>query len=95
MKGFSVEVQRNILECQNGRCKAEGCYEPISDFHHKLPQTKVNIRLFPLFIHSPFNCAGLCRNEHTNNSHLYKVTIQEAEVYELWLREFKEKGAGG
>ena len=89
MKGFSIKVQEAVYESQNGMCKTEGCYEEISDFHNKLHQSKVNIKLFPLFIHSPFNCVGLCCHHHTNDSQLFRITIKEAEVYENWLRELK------
>jgi len=89
MKGFPDEVKRDIFECQNGICRVLNCYEPIVDFHHKLSQSKVNKRLYPLFINSPFNCVGLCRDCHTNRSHLFRVTEKEAEIYERFLNQNK------
>lgn len=89
MTTFSNETKRAVFEAQNGISK-EGL-EPITDFHHKLPNTKANRRRFPLFIHSPFNCVGLSRGTHTNKSHLYRVTIKEAEMYEKFLEEMEKR----
>ena len=89
MKSFSIEVQRNIFECQNGVCKVANCYEPIVDFHHKISNTKANKKLYPLFINSPMNCKGLCRECHTERSHLFRITDNEAKVYESWLNRRK------
>ena len=88
-KTFSDDVKRDVGEAQNGFCLDIGCLEPIHSFHHKLPNNEANRKLFPLFIHSPFNCAGLCLNDHTNNSAKFTVTIQEAEIYEKFLRKLK------
>ena len=84
---FTPEVKQAVYDSQNGFCL--GCLEPIHSYHHKLKNTKENRRLFPLFIHSPFNCAGLCYGCHTNKDHKYKVTIQEAEMYERFLEKLK------
>lgn len=90
-KGFSIEVQRNILEAQNGYCAVKNCYEVIEDFHHCLPNTKANRKLYPLFIDSPFNCKGLCRPCHINRSHLFRISDKEARMYEDFLRRLKGK----
>lgn len=84
MKTFSNDTKFLVWTAQNGYCK--GCLEKIHSYHHKLPNNEANRKKFPLFIHSPMNCVGLCSDCHTNKDHLYKVTIQEAEVYEEFLR---------
>ena len=84
---FSDEVKQAVYTAQNGMCL--GCLEPIHSYHHKLSNTEPNRKLYPHFIHSPMNCAGLCMNCHTNKDHLYKVTYQEAGIYERWLEEKK------
>ena len=88
-KGFSEETRQAVYGAQNGRCKI--CVEPIVDFHHKLPNTKINRKLFPLFINSVFNCAGLSRDCHTNKSYLFKVTEKEAQMYENWLKKLANR----
>lgn len=87
MRGFPDQVKRDIFECQHGICKVLNCYDPIVDFHHCLPNTKVNRKLFPLFLNSPMNGKGLCRRDHEQNSHLFRITEKEAVVYEAYLNK--------
>ena len=89
-QGFSDIVKQQIYEAQNGYCAREGCLRPIHSIHHKLHNTKYNRQRFPLFISSPLNGVGLCYEDHTNKSHLFKVTEKEARVYEEFLRSLKE-----
>ena len=84
---FSDEVKQLIYKAQNGYCK--GCNNMIHSFHHKLPNNQANRKRYPHFIHSPMNCAGLCLNCHTNKSHLFKISIGEATIYEKWLENLK------
>ncbi len=85
---FSKETKRAICEAQNDYCLC--CLEPIHSIHHKLPNNATNRKLFPLFIHSPMNGAGLAMNCHTLKSHLYRITIEEAAIYETFLRNLTE-----
>ena len=85
-KGFSQEVQLMIAEAQRGYCKTKGCHKRIHSIHHQLHDTSYNRKKFPLFINSPMNGIGLCEKCHTNKSHLYDITDEEAEIYELWLQ---------
>ena len=91
MKGFSIKVQRDIMEAQNNYCRVLNCPEPIHSIHHKLRNTATNRKLYPNFIGSPMNGVGLCFSCHTNNSHLFRITDGEAKIYEDYLRELKEK----
>jgi len=90
-QGFSDKVKEMICEAQNGYCAEEGCLEPIHSVHHKLHDIAYNRKRFPLFIHSPFNGVGLCYNGHKNNSHLFRITEKEAQMYENYLENLKEK----
>ena len=90
-KGFSVEIQQSIFNAQNGFCQVLNCPEPIQSIHHKLRNIGYNRIKFPKLIHSVFNAVGLCENCHTNNSHLFRITDKEAEIYEDYLRGLKEK----
>ena len=81
---FSPETKQSIAESQNNYCKL--CLNPIHSYHHKLQNTVANRKKFPLFLHSPMNGVGLCENAHKNKAHKFKITTQEAEVYENWLR---------
>lgn len=84
-KGFDPTIKRLVHEAQHGFCKL--CQNQLMDFHHRMPNTKVNNLLCPRFIPSIFNCAGLCRNCHTNRIHELKITEGEALAYEEWLEE--------
>lgn len=86
---FSQEVREAIYNSQNGY--SLGTLEKIDEFHHRVPNTKANRKRFPLFLQSPFNCSGLSRAEHTNDSHKYKISLQLAQIYEDWLGDFMSK----
>lgn len=83
MNTFSPETKERICVAQNGYCA--GCTNPIHSIHHMLNNNKDNRKSFPIFINSPMNGKGLCLQCHTDNSHKYKITEKEAEVYEKWL----------
>jgi hypothetical protein len=85
---FSLWVRSYVADAQNSRCFL--CCDPIDDFHHRLPNTVCNRAKYPLFIQSPFNCAGLCRRQHdSSDKYLIRINEAHAEIYELWLRKFK------
>ena len=84
-KTFSNEVKGAVFEAQVGYCK--GCLNSIHSFHHKLSNSVANRKSYPLFIHSPMNCVGLCLDCHINKDYKYKVTHMEAGVYERWLEK--------
>jgi len=88
VKTFSPEVKQSIMEAQNEFCKL--CLRPIHSIHHKLPNNKPNRAKFPLFLHSPMNGVGLCENAHKNKAHKFKITTQEADVYENYLQELRD-----
>ena len=87
---FSNDTKQAIAEAQNFFSK--GTLEKIHSIHHKLPRTKANVKKFPLFIDSPMNGVGLSFYEHSNNSHLYRITEKEAEVYEWFLEKLVKIG---
>ena len=90
---FSEETREAIKYAQNEVCKVPGCYEKIDDYHHCLENTKPNRKLFPLFIHSIFNCVGIHRGHHDGpEKEQFKISVKLAEVYERWLERFLEKG---
>ena len=85
-KPFPENIKRAIYEAQNGYCK--NCLNPIHSTHHKLPNNKSNRAKFKHFLNSPMNGVGLCIGCHSNHAGLFKITTQEAEVYEEWLERF-------
>ena len=87
-KGFCQEVMEEVAYAQGGYCKL--CGDAICDYHHKLHNTTPNRKLFPLFIHSVFNCVGLCRRDHEQNSWKFNLSLPEAAVYEEALRRLKD-----
>ena len=86
---FSPETRQSIYNAQNGICK--NCLDPIDKafgFHHMLINSKPNQAKFPLFLHSPMNCVGLCEKCHTNKPHLFRISEKLARVYENWLSKY-------
>jgi len=87
---FSECVRELVMEGQHGYCAAQGCTNPIQDFHHRLANTKTNRKLFPLFLQSVFNCCGLCHLHHHDKSLAqFKISYDMARAYEQYLRESK------
>lgn len=86
---FPDHVKNNIHNAQDGFCKVRGCYKDIHSIHHLLPQTKVNIKKYPLLIHSPFNGVGLCEFHHRESAHLYRIDETHAKIYEDYLRSLQ------
>ena len=82
---FSDKVKKYVLEAQNGYCHHNGCVSRVHSIHHKLPQTKHNKKMYPLFIHSPFNAVGLCDFHHREMAHVFHIDNKHAEMYEKWL----------
>ena len=84
---FPEDVKMAIFKSQHGMCANEGCFNPIVDFHHCKHNTIPNNKRYPLFLHSIFNCKGLCFKAH---EHYAKWNISDdlAEAYENWLRRF-------
>jgi len=85
---FSDLVRQDEREAHNGYCRVEGCLELIHSFHHRCPNTKGNRKKYPLFLQSPFNCAGLCIGHHEGHKTAgVDVTEREAAVYEGHLSQ--------
>ena len=84
---FSSETRRLIEQGQHGVCHL--CLNPIRDFHHKIPNTKTNRKLFPKFIQSIFNAVGLCRGCHVNRikDPAVRLSLDMARAYEEWLQD--------
>jgi hypothetical protein len=67
MKGsFSDKTKEIMLEAYNWVCATKGCFERVEHFHHILPNTDVNNKLYPLYTQSPFNCFPICSICHMN-----------------------------
>jgi len=89
MKSFSEETRRSMLLASNGFCQCNPeCVETVDEFDHIVPNTKPNNKLFPLFLHSPFNCCPINRGCHQNKGKK-SITLSEAKVYEEYLRLLK------
>ena len=86
---FTEETKRAMYAASSGYCQcSKECVEPISEFHHVFPNTKVNNKKYPLFLQSPFNCCPIFRDHHVSN----RPTISEnlVIVYEEYLRGISE-----
>lgn len=87
---FPVRQQEEMHEAFNGYCAEPGCLEKISEFHHKLPNTKFNRIKYPLFLSSPFNMYPTCRTHHVSGNRP-KVRDEEAQIYENFLERVKNE----
>ena len=64
MKTFSKEVREAMYRSSGGRCQMPLCTKQVTEFHHLLSNTKVNQKLYPMFLQSPFNCLPICNDCH-------------------------------
>jgi len=84
MNRFTRELAINIY---HGYCGcSKGCTRLGQEIHHKLPNTKTNRKLYPLFIDSIFNLCWI--NKHCHVHDKPTISSAEAECYEAWLRQF-------
>lgn len=87
MKTFSPRTREMMLRVSNGKCQCSfECVKQVTEFHHKLPNTKVNQKLFPLFLQSPFNCLPINNDCHMSKPKI-KVSESEATVFEEFLKD--------
>lgn len=86
---FPTDVREAVNRGQRGYCV--NCEKKIEDYHHKLHNTTTNRKLFPNFIHSIFNVAGLDKGCHVNHSYLYSISSDMAIVYEEYLDNYAIK----
>lgn len=82
---MNQELREMVFALTNGFC--EKCTESGTEVHHKLSRSKLNLRLYPLFIDSIFNLQILCYQHH-HNEPLDKIRPEQAVVYENWLKLF-------
>lgn len=80
------EVRELVFQAQHGYCKLCICH--CTELHHRLPNTKTNRKLFPLFIDSPFNLYGVDKNCHLSRKKEMNIPEDEAMLYESWLDNF-------
>ena len=81
------ETRELAFSLSYGYCMcSKDCMEKATDIHHKLPNTKVNKKLYPLFINSIFNLLPVYNGCHLTKP-MPKIKEHEAEIYEKWLRE--------
>lgn len=92
-QNFSEHTRKLASKLNNGYCMIPGCREKAVDFHHRFPNTIYNNKCYPLFMQSIFNLAILCRKHHDDYGSFpwLKISEQQAEIYELWLENFKEE----
>lgn len=88
---FSPRTRELALSMSHGRCQCSvDCVKPVTEFHHKCSNTKVNQRLFPIFLQSIFNCCPIARSCHMEGRGP-KITVVEAAAFEAYLYEITNK----
>lgn len=83
-KYFSEETKRLAFSMSAGYCQCRHeCTERATEFHHRLSNTKVNQKLYPLFLQSIFNCLPVHKSCHERKPKT--IRPNEAAAYEKWL----------
>lgn len=83
---FSNETRKLALISSNGYCQcSKECTARVTEFHHKCPNTKLNKKLYPIFLQSIFNCCPINHDCHMTKP-LPNITNQEADTMEQFLR---------
>ncbi len=91
MRTFSPKTRELALRMSNGYCQCSpDCVEKVTEFHHKLPNTQVNQKLYPLFLHSIFNCCPIAHGCHMNKPKP-RISAMEAAAFEEFLQTLKGK----
>jgi len=85
MNGFPDKTKEAMLEVCGWMCAIEGCFNEVEQFHHIVPNTDINNKLWPLFIQSPFNCFPICSTCHMNKPLPKKPSERLIQVYEDYL----------
>jgi len=84
------ELREMVFSLSHGYCDCcKQCPKQADQIHHLLSNTKVNKRLYPLFVNSIFNLKALNNDCHLNKP-IPKITPRQADTYEKWLEKFKE-----
>ena len=91
MSRFNDYTRELAFELSHGFCMCSvECVKKATEIHHKMPNTKVNNNLYPLFLQSIFNACPIARDCHLTKP-LPSVTEKEVRVYEKWLEGFLEE----
>jgi hypothetical protein len=89
MTTFSQRTRELALSMSHGLCQCSvDCVKPVTEFHHKCSNTKVNQILFPIFLQSIFNCCPIAHSCHMEGRGP-KIRTSEAAAFEEYLREIK------
>ena len=84
---FSVEVRELAIYMSGGYCMCSpDCRHQLTEFHHKLANTKGNCKKFPLFINSLMNCCPINHDCHMTKP-LPRIREREALAYEGYLTQ--------
>ncbi len=90
MKTFSQQTRSLAVRIGNGYCQCSvGCVKPAQELHHKLANTKVNQKLYPVFLQSIFNACPISRNCHASKP-LPRVREHEAAIFEEYLTNLRK-----
>ena len=90
MKKVTEETYLAVMEAYNWHCVHCLSKENLQ-LHHKLSKSKINQQKYPLFIHSPINLVPLCIECHNKYTHLHRITYQQAEMYENFLKNLLDR----
>ena len=87
------ETRIAVLSAYNGYCGAFECYDKATAIHHRISNSKANLRRFPLFLNSPINLIPICTKHHLDGRTLKRLTftMKQADMMEEWLQNLKSK----
>ena len=87
------DIYKAVMDMYAGQCAECGATDNF-EIHHKISNSKVNRRKYPLLIDSPLNLIPLCNNMengcHEKTKHIHKIREREADTLEAWLQDLAE-----
>lgn len=83
---IDLSTRELVFELAHGYCLCcHSCDRKAGEIHHKLPNTKANKKLFPLFIDSIFNLCPINHDCHMSKP-LPTISVHMAGIYEEWMK---------
>ena len=85
MKQINSDLKIALFDAYGWMCAIPDCPNEACDTHHIVPQTKVNKKKYPLYIHSPFNLFPICQPCHMTKPLPAKPPERLVKLYEEYL----------
>lgn len=88
MANFNTGIRAEMMEAHGYRCSIDSRH-PATQMHHIKPNTKVNQKLFPIYLQSPMNMFPICADCHLTKPLPKPPSDLQCHVIEKFLRKLK------